>query len=344
MSCKYSSRTTIPINILTDDDSKYSDSDYSSGSEEDEDLSTYKTLYVEEDEHVNFFRDFVPITVDGLESMVFSTTDLEALKQKEQNLREKESNKYFRCKLTTPALYRQITEAIAPYLLEDKLIMLAHRWSTQLNEAMNNLVQAYAPKTKNFSGTISLRTRVGIAAGILALGYEAFWTLVFRELKVEMDTDFRSTLQARDKKKAGKRASQKSIKGKVRRRQTFMSKFHEAHKEQMNDAITRKTYGAGVAVKAAKKTAKDKHTAAERNPEGTPKDQMRCAYHHPLYCTVLAHTTPRVLMYGMWKCTDYLVLRTPQTYRSSYLSNHCRMECVFLQTVYSREESHVRRT
>jgi len=213
------------------------------------------------------------------------------LKQQEQNLREKESNKYFRCKLTTPALYRQITEAIAPYLLEDKLIMLAHRWSTQLNEAMNNSVQAYAPKTKNFSGTISLRTRVGIAAGILALGYEAFWTLVFRELKVEMDTDFRSTLQARDKKKAGKRASQKSIKGKVRRRQTFMSKFHEAHKEQMNDAKTGKTYGAGVAVKAAKKTAKDKHTAAERNPEGTPKDQMCCAYYHPLYCTSLGHTT-----------------------------------------------------
>ena len=71
---------------MTDDESKYSDSDYSSGSEEDDDLNTYKTLYDEEDEHVNFFRDFVLQTVEGLESMVFSTTNLEALKKKEDNL------------------------------------------------------------------------------------------------------------------------------------------------------------------------------------------------------------------------------------------------------------------
>ena len=118
-------------------------------------MNTYKTLYDEEDEHVNFFRDFVPITVEGLESMVFSTTDLEALKQKEKNLQEKESNKYFRCKLTHPLLYRQITDAIAPYLTDDKLIMLAHRWSTQLNKALNNSVQAYAPKRRT-SAVLSL--------------------------------------------------------------------------------------------------------------------------------------------------------------------------------------------
>ena len=69
-------------------------------------MTTYKTLYDEEYEYVNLIRDFVTRTVEGLESMVFLTTDLEALKQKEQNLREKENNKYFRCKLTTPVLYR----------------------------------------------------------------------------------------------------------------------------------------------------------------------------------------------------------------------------------------------
>ena len=43
---------------MTDDDIKYSDSDYTSGSEEEEDLTSYKTLYDEEDEQFIFFRDY----------------------------------------------------------------------------------------------------------------------------------------------------------------------------------------------------------------------------------------------------------------------------------------------
>ena len=62
-------------------------------------IYTYKEWYVKEDDNVNFFRDLVPDKVDGLEAMVFSTTDLDALKEKEKNLREKEEGKYFRCKL-----------------------------------------------------------------------------------------------------------------------------------------------------------------------------------------------------------------------------------------------------
>ena len=64
---------------------------------------------------------------------------------------------------------------VAPYIVTDNLDILMHKWFTQLNEAMNNSVAAYAPKIKNFSGTLSLKTRVGIAAGGLALGYYSFW-------------------------------------------------------------------------------------------------------------------------------------------------------------------------
>ena len=59
----------------------------------------------------------------------------------------------------------------------------------------------------------------------------------------------------------------------------------------MNDEKTGKTYGAGVALKTAKKKAKNTLTAASRNPKGTPKELLRCPYHHPLYCTVLGHTS-----------------------------------------------------
>ena len=107
--------------------------------------------------------------------------DLEMLKQKEKSLRENEDNKYFLSKVNSPVLYHQITETVAPYLLDDKLKMLNHPWNTQLNESMNNSVASYAPKTKNFNGTISLRTRVGIAAAVMALGYEHFWTRVLRQ-------------------------------------------------------------------------------------------------------------------------------------------------------------------
>ena len=69
---------------------------------------------------------------------------------------------------------------------------------------MNNSVASNAPKTKNFCGTISLKTRVGISGAVMALGYEEFWSRVFKELKLEMDSVFRSTLHSRDRKKNAK--------------------------------------------------------------------------------------------------------------------------------------------
>ena len=170
-------------------------------SDSEEDMDNYAKQYDEEEELINFFRDFVPKTVEGMESMVFSVTDLESLKEKEKILREKEDNKYFRCKVKDNELYHEIAAAIAPYLTDEKLKQLAHPWSTQLNEAMNNSVASYAPKNKNFCGTMPLRARVGIAGSIMALGHEEFWERVFMELNLEMDTTFRSTLRDRDNKK-----------------------------------------------------------------------------------------------------------------------------------------------
>ena len=156
---------------------------------------------------------------------------------------------------------------------------------------MNNSVAAFAPKIKNFSGTLSLKTRVGIAAGVLALGYLDFWTRTFDELGLKMDTVFQSALTARDKKKSQKRTRQKSNKGKLAQRKGDLAKFAEGHKEQMDDQRTGKTYGAGVALAQATKAAKTKYTAAKRNPTGTAPECMRCPYHHPQFCTLLGHTS-----------------------------------------------------
>ena len=180
---------------------------------------------------------------------------------------------------------------MAPYLTDPKLKMLCHGWSTQKNEAMNNSVASYAPKTKNFNGTLSLKTRVGTAAAVMSLGYHTFWTRVLNELGLEMDDVFESSLMGRDCKKEKKRKRQKSKCGKLQRRKTDLEKFAEAHREQMDDARTGKTYGAGVALATAKKQANAKLTAAARNPKGTPKELLRCPYYHPLHCTALGHTS-----------------------------------------------------
>ena len=106
-----------------------------------------------------------------------------------------------------------------------------------------------------------------------------------------MDDDFAATLLACDKKKEAKNERQKSVGGKTKRRKVYNEKFGKAHAKQMNDIKTGKTYGAGVALKTAMKKAEKNLTAASRNPKGTPKELLRCPYHHPIYCTVLGHTS-----------------------------------------------------
>ena len=59
----------------------------------------------------------------------------------------------------------------------------------------------------------------------------------------------------------------------------------------MDDARTGETYGDGVALAQATKTAKAQYTAAKRNPKEIAPEQQRCSYHHPRFCTLLGHST-----------------------------------------------------
>jgi len=66
---------------------------FSETSDSKEDIGTCKGRYVEEDNDSNFFRDLVPDSIDCLETMVLSTTNLDTLKEKEKTLQEKEEGK-----------------------------------------------------------------------------------------------------------------------------------------------------------------------------------------------------------------------------------------------------------
>ena len=232
---------------------------------------------------------FTTLPDDELENVVFADTDLDALKEKEKNLREKKANKYYRNKERDAKLYSQLRECYSPHITVEKLTMLCHVWNTQTNEAMNTSVASYAPKTKTFCKTKSLETRVGIAAGIMIVGYEKLWRMIYDELGLEMDNDLIHSLRLRDSKKNRKAAGQKTKSGKRKRREGEYARNKEKHAAQMYDMKTGKTYGAGIAMKAAKKTASKETSAAARNPEGTPLLEWKCPYYHPNYCTTLGH-------------------------------------------------------
>ena len=94
---------------------------------------------------------------------------------------------------------------------------------------MNNSVAVYTPKTRNFSGTMSLQTRVGVTAGVLSLDYLGFWTCAFHDLGLEMDDEFIATLVARDTKKEKERKIQETIKGKTKWRKVYNTKNGQTH-------------------------------------------------------------------------------------------------------------------
>ena len=85
--------------------------------------------------------------------------------------------------------------------------MLHHEYDTHKNEALNNSVAAYAPKSKTCSLTNSLQCRVAIAASIQILGYENFWSRIFLSFGIDLDYNHRISLKNRDTQKKNTKAS-----------------------------------------------------------------------------------------------------------------------------------------
>ena len=83
----------------------------------------------------------------------------------------------------------------------------------QNDESMNNYIAVYVTKNKNLLEIISLRTRAGIAVGVLPLGYLGFWKHVFNKLDLEMNDVFPSSFTTHDRKKKKKDKRQKIAEG-----------------------------------------------------------------------------------------------------------------------------------
>ena len=81
---------------------------------------------------------------------------------------------------------------------------------------MNHSVSAFTPKSKTYSKTESLETRVTIAASVQILGYEGFWEAIYQDFGVTVDANLRKYLRNMDKKKEGKANQRKQSKGNQR--------------------------------------------------------------------------------------------------------------------------------
>ena len=114
--------------------------------------------------------------------------------------------------------------------------------------------------------------------------------MVFNAFDFRIDDSLKTFLYQRDRNKANKNNRQGTIEGK-RKRSTKKNEKLNRKKQEFID---------GHKVSTEYKFAKEKSpTAIERNPKGIPKDQLRCAYWHPLFCTVRGHNDYRNKAWAM---------------------------------------------
>ena len=97
-------------------------------------------------------------------------------------------------KETRSDVYKQIVDALKPYITKESFIQLAYPWHTQRNEAMIQAVSTFAPKGRTYSLTASLYRRVVLAAGTQIVGYKTIWRLKYAAFHLDFDEDIASYL------------------------------------------------------------------------------------------------------------------------------------------------------
>ena len=140
---------------------------------------------------------------------------------------------------------------------------------------------------QNTTAQKSLRTRVGISAACQILGHATFWSKIGTALNFVIDHNLLAVLRQRDTHKRKKNKRQSTIDGKRKRSTNKHEKINKEHKAYMDGYKEGCLYKTGITVAVAKKNLPK---AGDRNPPGTPKDQMKCPY-YPLYCQVLGHVS-----------------------------------------------------
>ena len=131
-----------------DNDDKF---DYEESDDEIEDMTLnehFDDMNEDERKDVNYLSLYLDNCASGED--IFSLAEIAALKSREKQISERNEMGYYRCKDKHRKLYHDLTKAFAPYITHDMMRMLHHEYDTQKNEALNNSVASYAPKSKTY--------------------------------------------------------------------------------------------------------------------------------------------------------------------------------------------------
>ena len=261
--------TELSINYESEANSKYSLSSSEEDENTDEELDRMSESEINNIKYLGIFD-----THSHFDEEIMITKDVDALKQMESTLKDRTKRGYYRCKTLHRELYDEMLIAYSKYCTPAMLIMLQHEFSTQKNEAMNHSVATLAPKTKTFSKSSSLLTRVMICGATRIVGHHEVWTKIFTQFNLNMDSNLSRHFQRKDDVKLKRQLFQKTKEYKTSRSQNRYVKYAAAHVSQLEEMKTGVMYQTGVAVKAAKKISKTISCSKESERHATKELEM----------------------------------------------------------------------
>ena len=139
----------------------------------------------------------------------------------------KTSGRYYRCKTTDAKLYGLLQQRIKRFVAKDKLIEMAHRLDTNMNEAFNQICTWFAPKNKVFAGSYSLHNRIAFAVGINSLGLLEYFTKLFRKLGITMTGNVKHYLRIKEMSRMKKHAKVRTSTAKKEKNKRKYEKLKE---------------------------------------------------------------------------------------------------------------------
>ena len=154
---------------------------------------------------------------------------------------------YYRCKVKHKKLYDEMTSAFLPYSFPHRLVESLHGFTTNGNEALNNIVAHYAPKNRTYSTTMSLSNRISIVVGVHNIGYLDYWTDAYEKIQLPMTVAQRK-LHSKDRRRNWKREYNSMIETKRKRSQKRNESMRDLMKQQQEDAKRGAIYESGYAL------------------------------------------------------------------------------------------------
>jgi hypothetical protein len=137
--------------------------------------------------------------------------------------------RYYHCKHRDVSEYELLKAIVDKYITPERLSEVAHGYSTQRNESLNNNVSWLAQKNKSLSGSQSLSVRVHLAVGITISGYKPFIQELLGRMGVELSEGTARHLD--------KLWREKQSKSSLRKQADYKNKRNEKKREKLEEEI-----------------------------------------------------------------------------------------------------------